>query len=201
MKLPPPKTDGSVSLEQAIQQRRTVRKFASEALRPAALSQLLWAAQGITGSRGYKRAAPSAGALYPMDVYVIVGRDGVDAAAAGVYRYEPLGHRISLLQENDVRVPAARAALSQMWMAGAPISLVITAEYGRATAKYGKRGVRYAMIEAGHIAQNVLLQAAALGLKAGIIGAFHDADLVRVLGIPRSHEPLLILPVGYAAAR
>jgi SagB-type dehydrogenase family enzyme len=85
-----------------------------------------------------------------------------------------------------------------MWMAQAPLNIVITAEYSRITVKYKERGIRYAMIEAGHIAQNLFLQAEALGLKAAIVGAFHDNELIEILKIPRSHEPLLIMPIGYA---
>ncbi len=199
MKLPQPKTEGTISVEQVVAQRRTVRAYSSQAIAQDQLSQLLWSAQGITGSSGYKRAAPSAGALYPMDVYAVVGRDGVARMEAGVYHYEPKGHRLTPITGQDLRNQVARASLSQMWMAQAPINLVISAEYSRATGKYGRRGVRYALIEAGHIGQNLFLQAEALGLKAGIVGAYHDEQLIEIMKIPRSHEPLLIMPIGYAA--
>ena len=198
MKLRPPETDGTVSVERAIKQRRTIRSFTPETLNLNQLSQLLWSAQGITESSGFKRAAPSAGALYPMDVYAVVGRSSVAQIEAGVYRYEPNGHRLSLVKEKDVRESVAKASLSQMWMAPAPLNIVITAEYSRITAKYKERGIRYAMIEAGHIAQNLFLQAEALGLKAAIVGAFHDNELIEILKIPRSNEPLLIMTIGYA---
>jgi SagB-type dehydrogenase family enzyme len=97
-----------------------------------------------------------------------------------------------------VKDRVAKASLSQMWMARAPLNLVITAEYSRISVKYRERGIRYAMIEAGHIAQNLFLQAEAMGLKAAIVGAFHDNELIEILKMPRSHEPLLILPTGYA---
>jgi len=199
MKLPPPRTTGTVSVEQAVHQRRTVRSFSAHPLALDALSQLLWAAQGITGSRGFKRAAPSAGALYPMDVFAVTGEAGIDSVGAGVYRYAPGDHALSLIARGDLRKALAEAALSQMWMARAPLNLVITAEYARARGKYGERSLRYAMIEAGHIGQNIFLQAEALGLKAGIVGAFHDRDLVRVMGTPPTHDPLLVMPVGYGA--
>lgn len=198
MILPPPKTEGTVSVERATRQRRTTRAYRSQILSLHQLTQLLWSAQGITEDRGFKRAAPSAGALYPMDVYAVVGRDSVQQIEAGVYHYEPAEHILSRITQGDVRDRVAGAALSQMWMARAPINLVITAEYNRVTAKYGKRGIRYALIEAGHIGQNLFLQAEALGLKAGIVGAFHDRELVEILKIPLSHEPLLIMPAGYA---
>jgi SagB-type dehydrogenase family enzyme len=104
-----------------------------------------------------------------------------------------------LITEGDLRKDVARSSLSQMWMAKAPINLVITSEYSWIKIKYGSRGERYAMIEAGHIGQNIFLQAEALGLRAGIVGAFHDKNVNRVMKINRSHEPLLIMPVGYEA--
>ena len=198
MKLPLPKKDGTVSVERAIKQRRTIRSYMPQILALHQVSQLLWAAQGITEDRGFKRAAPSAGALYPMDVYAVVGRDSVEQIEAGVYHYEPQRHSLSLVINQDLRGKLAGAALAQRWMARAPINFVITAEYSRVAVKYGNRGVRYAMIEAGHIGQNLFLQAEALGLKAGIVGAFHDDKVIEVMQIPRRHEPLLIMPVGYA---
>jgi SagB-type dehydrogenase family enzyme len=101
------------------------------------------------------------------------------------------------MADQDLRHALAKAALGQHWMTGAPLQLVITAEYSRVTVKYGRRGIRYAMIEAGHIAQNIFLQAEALGFKAAIVGAFNDSELSAVMGIPGSHEPLLIMPIGY----
>jgi len=197
MKLPQPRTQGRISLEGTIKKRRTVRSFTSEPLTLEQISQLFWAAQGITGNRGFKRAAPSAGALYPMDLYAVVGTGGVEGLTAGIYHYDPRDHGLSLAIGGDLRTAVAKAALSQMWVASPPLDLVITAEYNRIAVKYGSRGVRYAMIEAGHIGQNIFLQAEALGLGAGIVGAFDDEDLIRVMKIPRDHEPLLIMPVGY----
>lgn len=199
MNLPNPRLKGDVSVEAAIKHRRTIRSYLSKPLILEQLSQILWAAQGITEDRGYKRAAPSGGALYPIDIYAVVGDNGVAGLKAGIYHYEPHRHAVSLITEGDFRTDVARAALSQMWMAVAPLNLVITSEYSRITSKYGTRGERYAMIEAGHVGQNIFLQAEALGLRAGIVGAFHDNDVIRVMKISRSHAPLLILPVGYGA--
>jgi len=199
MQLPQPKIEGTVSVEQAIGQRRTVRAFSPQMLQLDQLSQLLWSAQGLTGGSGYKRSAPSAGALYPMDVYAVAGPGSVARIEAGVYRYDPQGHMLSRVAKRDARDEVARACLSQMWMAQAPVNLVVTAEYSRITGKYGNRGLRYAMIEAGHIGQNLFLQAEALGLKAGIVGAYHDERLIEIMNLPRTHEPLLIMPIGYAA--
>jgi SagB-type dehydrogenase family enzyme len=199
MNLPKPRLKGSVSVEEAIKHRRTVRSYRLKPLTLEQLSQIFWAAQGITEDRGYKRSAPSGGALYPMDIYAVVGDNCVEGLNAGIYHYDPRKHTALLIIEGDLRKDVARSSLSQMWMAEAPINLVITAEYSRITSKYGARGERYAMIEAGHIGQNIFLQAEALGLRAGIVGAFHDKNVNRVMKINRSHEPLLILPVGYEA--
>ena len=197
MNLPTPRMDGPMSVEQAISQRRTVRSYSSSPLDMNHLGQLLWAAYGITGPRGFKRAAPSAGALYPMDIYAAVGEGGVDGLEAGVYHYRPKGHALELVAEGDVRSAVARASLSQRWMARAPVCIVVTAEYRRMAVKYGNRAVRYATIEAGHIGQNLFLQAEALGLGAGIVGAFHDSDLISAMRIPPEHEPLVAMPVGF----
>ena len=197
MRLPDPKLDGDVSLERAVHQRRTIRSFNSKALTLKQLSQLLWSAQGITGAGGFKRAAPSAGALYPMDIYGVVGRDCIEKLDPGVYLYEPADHSISLVKKGDFRRDIAIASLGQMWMAHAPLSLVITAEYSRITVKYRQRGIRYAMIEAGHIGQNIFLQSEAMGLAAGIVGAFEDQEVKQVMGGKKTHEPLLVMPVGY----
>ncbi len=197
MKLPKPKTHGEVSLETAIKRRRTIRSFTSEPLSLEQCSQLFWAAQGITEDRGFKRAAPSGGALYPMDIYAVVGENCVKGLESGAYHYDPKGHAVSLVSKGDLRNKVAGAALSQTWMATAPLNILITAEYYRITRKYGKRGIRYAIIEAGHIGQNILLQSEAMGLGAGIVGAFNDEKVRRVVNIPPNYEPLLILPVGY----
>ena len=197
MRLPQPSIKGQDSLEEVIRRRRTIRSFRSTSMTQEQLSQLFWAAQGITEERGYKRAAPSGGALYPIDVYAVVGAGGVEGVQSAIYHYGADDHSVSLVAEGDLRQPLAKASLGQMWMAKAPVSLVITAEYRRITSKYGERGVRYAMIEAGHVAQNIFLQAEALGMGAGIVGAFHDHEVIQVMKIPLSHEPLLIMPVGY----
>ncbi len=197
MRLPDPQFEGDVSLESAIRTRRTVRAFDGRALSLDQLSQLLWSAQGITEKGGFKRAAPSAGALYPMDIFAVVGAGCVEGLDPGVYRYEPEGHSISPGKRGDARGDVANASLWQTWMAQAPLSLVITAEYSRIMGKYGHRGIRYAMIEAGHIGQNIFLQAQTMGLAAGIVGAFEDDKVIKVMGINETHEPLLIMPVGY----
>lgn len=197
MKLPLPEITGGIPLEHAIKNRRTIRSFSAKELSLQHLSGLLWAGQGITDAHGFKRAAPSAGALYPMDIYVVSGNKSVLNLEAGVYHYRPGPHEISGVTAGDFRSELAQAALFQTWIAAAPVNFVITAEYSRTTVKYGDRGIRYAMIEAGHIGQNIFLAAASLGIGAGIVGAFNDNRINQTLQIPRPHKPLLIMPAGY----
>jgi SagB-type dehydrogenase family enzyme len=192
-----PSFDGNVSVEKAIKERRTIRDFKELPLPLSHLSQLLWAAQGITDLKEGKRAVPSGGALYPLDIYVIVGQKGIEGLQTGVYHYLPEKHSILPILKGDRRKEIASASLSQMWMAKAPVVFVITAEYKRITGKYGERGIRYALIEVGHAGQNLFLQAEALGLGAGIVGAFYDKQVSKAMGAPPEHEPLLIMPVGY----
>jgi SagB-type dehydrogenase family enzyme len=199
--LPEQKTKGPLSLEETLSSRRTRRDFQAKPLRLEELAQLLWSAQGITGADGRLRAAPSGGALYPLDVYAVVGEASVQGLDAGVYRYLPSQHGLEQVASKDLRLDMAQACLRQTWMAGAPVSLVLTAEYGRIERKYGARGKRYALIEVGHAGQNVFLQAEALGLGAGIVGAFDDAGLANALHLPRQHEPLIVMPVGHTQER
>jgi len=191
--LPQPQLKGTVSLEETLQMRRSVRNYAPISLELKDISQLLWSAQGMTSEWG-GRTAPSAGALYPLEVYLVAG--DVDGLESGIYRYVPSGHKITSVKEGDVRKALSAAALNQSWVAEAPVSIVITAIYEKTTVKYGDRGVMYVHIEAGHVAQNVCLQAVALGLGAVPVGAFEDRKMKEVIGIKNSETPLYIIPVG-----
>lgn len=197
--LPAPSYKGTVSVEEALKFRRSQRSFKRRALTLKQLSQMLWAAYGVTAvSSGRQlKTAPSAGATYPIDIYAVVGEGGVESLAPGVYHYRPESHSVRPVSSGDVRTQVAAACLRQMWMAQAPLFVAITGEYARCSAKYGPRGVIYTHIEAGHVGQNVFLQAEAMGLKAGIVGAFEKEDVGKALGIPAAHEPLVIMPVGY----
>ncbi len=191
--LPPVESKGELSLEEAIQLRRSVREFGRRTLALEDVSQLLWAAQGITATGGF-RTAPSAGALYPLELYVVAG--SVEGLSAGVYRYQPENHELVHVASGDLRKPLASAALDQNWVRRAPAVLVIASVYERSMGKYGQRGRRYAHIEVGHAAQNVYLQAAARGLATVLVGAFDDEEVQDVLGLPPDHEPLGLMPVG-----
>ncbi len=190
--LPPPQTEGMLSLEQAVQRRRTVRAFAGKGLGLADLSQLLWAAQGVTCDEGL-RAAPSAGARYPLEVYAVVA--DVAGLLPGLYRYDCQRHDLTLLEEGDRRPDLAAASLDQDWVATAPVVLILTALPERTTEVYGRRGHRYIDMEAGHAAQNVCLQAVARGLGVGLVGAFGDNEIRALVG-RESEEPLYLLAIG-----
>ena len=199
--LPRPSYKGTFSVEEALKVRRTHRSFTSRPLTLKQFSQLLWGAYGVTSRKygSFLKTAPSAGGLYPLDIYGVVGKGGVETLAEGVYHYNPEDHTASLLMEGDLRPEVARQSLHQMWMAKAPLILVITGEYERSSIKYGPRGVTYTHIEAGCVGQNIFLQAEAIGLKAGIVGAFNNRDVVKTMGLPSSHDPLLIMPVGFSS--
>lgn len=189
--LPQPKLKGKVYLEEAIFKRRSQREFQRKDLSLEQIGQLLWAAQGITAKRGgfSFRAAPSAGALYPLELYALT-KDGL-------YHYLPEGHKLENLSDKDLRGDLADAALGQSSVASGALDIVICAVYERVTSKYGQRGVRYVHIEAGHAAQNIHLQAVALGLGSVAIGAFDDEAAKKSLSLPAACEPLYIIPIGY----
>lgn len=189
VRLPGPKIAGKMSVEEAIAKRRSVRSYSSKEITMEKISQLLWACQGITDREKDLRASPSAGGLYPLEVY-LVRRDGV-------YHYVPQVHKLERLSDKDVKRSLAEAAYGQRYIEEADIDIVICAVYERVVSKYGERGVRYTDMEAGHAAQNVFLQAAALGLDSVPVGAFGEAAVLMVLGLGRDVKPLYILPVGY----
>jgi len=191
--LPAARLDGAVSLEKSLAARRSERDFAPTAISLSGIAQLLWAAQGITASEG-RRTAPSAGALYPLRVYVVASR--VETLPPGTYRYDALSHRLIRLSAGPSTATLVRAALDQDWIAQAAAILVISGIEQRTTRKYGERGVRYVFMEAGHAAQNILLQSVALGLGATVVGAFDDNKVRSVLGLAHSERPLYLVPVG-----
>lgn len=191
--LPPPTLDGELTVEEALQRRRSVREFGGGRLGLQEPGQLLWAAQGLTDRSGY-RTAPSAGALYPLELYVVIG--DVESLRPGVYRYEPGQHALRMTQDGDRRRQLRTAALDQGYIGRAAAVLVISAVYTRTASKYGERASRYVHMESGHAAQNVYLQATARDLATVLVGAFQDRQVQEALGLPSDHEPLGLMPVG-----
>ncbi len=193
--LPKPRSTSGIAVEAAMSARRSIRDFADQAITLAELGQLLWAAQGVTDASG-GRTAPSAGATYPLKLYVATA--AVEGLTPGLYHYEPVQHDLRTITNGDKRRELASAALSQSWIAQAAAIIVIAADFQRTTVKYGQRGERYAHIEAGHAGENICLQAAALGLGSTVVGAFDDAAVKAVIGADEPGEPLCLLPIGRA---
>ncbi|AMM53060.1 SagB/ThcOx family dehydrogenase [Pyrococcus kukulkanii] len=192
IKLPEPRLTGEMSVEEAIAKRRSIRRYRNESLTLQELSQLLWAAQGITEPNRKFRAAPSAGATYPFEVYVVVGK--VKDLEPGIYHYDPFSHSIKLIKRGDFRRALQKAALNQAWVGSAAIDIVLVAYYERTTKYYGERGRMYVHMEAGHIGQNIYLQATALNLGTVAVGAFYEDQVAEILGV--DGVPLYIFPVG-----
>jgi SagB-type dehydrogenase family enzyme len=195
IKLPAPGPRGKLSIEEAISKRRSARRFRAQPLSLAQLSQLLWSAQGITGTGG-RRAAPSAGATYPLEVFVAIGEHGIESLAAGIYHYDVGNHSLSLHLKGDLRQKLADTALGQSFIANCPVGIVVCALHPRTAYRYGRRGERYVHMEVGHVGQNVALQAVALGLATVMVGAFEDEEVRKVLKLEEQIKPLYIIPVG-----
>lgn len=193
-----PKTEPSLSqpLEQLLAQRRSVRDYTGQPVALAEVACLLWAAQGITDPQGL-RTTPSAGALYPLDIYLTAG--AITGLMPGTYRYLPREDAVACVLEGDRRIALAAAALGQSWLADAALTLVFAVRYGRTTWKYGRRGIQYVHMEAGHAAQNVLLMAVAQNLGAAVVGAFDDEHVASVMGLAGEETPLCLVPVGHPA--
>jgi SagB-type dehydrogenase family enzyme len=196
VKLPPPVTKGTVSVEEALQGRRSTRQFAARPLEVAQVSQLLWAADGINRPEG-KRTAPAARAAYAIDLYLVAGERGVTGLAPGLYRYLAPEQALEVVAKGEFRAGVAKACNSQAWMATAPVLVAIAGDYARCAVKNGDKAPMYTHFEAGFVAQNLLLEAGALGLGAGIVGGFNDQVLAQALQLPKAAVPLMVLPVGY----
>lgn len=190
--LPEPNLKGSVSVEEALKERRSIREYSKEALELSEISQLLWAAQGITGN-GF-RAAPSAGATYPLETYIAIGN--ANKVMPALYKYNPEKHRLELVKEGDLRKELCIAAVGQEWVEKAGAVIIFTAFFERTTQSYGERGNNYVYMEAGHAAQNVYLQATALGLGTVVIGAFIDEEIKSLMQLSLDEKPLYLMPVG-----
>ena len=189
IKLPKPKEKGSASIEETLNQRRSVRDYKKGPLTLEEISQLLWAG---SGKNLYRRTAPSAGATYPLEIYLAAGE--VEGLEPGLYYFSYSKHHLEKRREQDIRPRLARAALGQSMVEEAPIDIIIAADSSRTTGHYGQRGIRYVHMEVGHVGQNISLQANALSLGTVMIGAFDDKQVKEILGI--KEEPLYIIPVG-----
>lgn len=194
IKLPEPRDDSETSIEEVLSKRRSIRAYKSEPLTLAEVSQLLWAAQGITSTARGFRTAPSGGALYPLEVYVVIGN--VNGVTKSVYKYKPHAHELVKVRDKDVRKELAAAALRQTCIGAGSIVIVFSAIYERTTRKYGDRGIRYVHIEIGHAAQNIFLQAVSLDLGTVTVGAFRDDKVKNILNMPNEEHPLYLMPVG-----
>ncbi|WP_440955901.1 SagB/ThcOx family dehydrogenase [Methanosarcina sp. Mfa9] len=194
IKLPEQGAAGRSSFEEILAKRRSIRSYSEKALSESDVARFLWAAQGISSKEGF-RTAPSAGALYPLEVHLVAGN--VAGIEPGVYRYISEEHSLIEDVSGDLRAKLAAAALSQPTIRNAPASLVISAVYPRITSKYMKRGIRYAVMEAGHVAENIYLLATELGIGTCAIGAFEDEEVRKALKLPANEDPLYIMPLGY----
>lgn len=192
MALPEPGFPGTTTLEQALQQRRSVREYAKQPLTLDQVAQLAWAAQGDNDPRGNGRTAPSAGATYPIELYV-VARD-VEGLNPGVYRYVSSSHQLEAVAAKDAHEGLASASAD--WVAQAPAVLVIAGVVERTATRYGNRAQRYVDLEAGAVMQNVALAAVALGLGTVVVGAFDDQDVANAVGLEAGERPLVLMPVG-----
>ena len=194
--LPAPQKKGAMSLEETVSRRSSIRDYRAEPLSLSQLSQLLWSAQGITHGGSF-RAAPSAGATYPLELFVVAGN--VEGLEAGVYRYNVPKHSLNLHLQGDLRRELTDySSFKQEFIARVPVDIVICAIYERTTDFYGQRGVRYVQMDTGHAAENIALQAIALGLDTVMVGAFDDDAVSKVLRLGNEFKPLYIIPVGKA---
>lgn len=191
IQLPSPRFERTVALEECIARRRSVRSFENRGLTVEEIGQILWATQGITDRRRRLRSAPSAGALYPLEIFVVLRE--------GTYHYNPYKHVLSRTVPGDMRGALQDAALDQESVGNAPAVFVIAAVFERTEVKYGERTARYVHMEAGHACQNLLLQATALGLGGVPVGAFRDVEVTRRLGLEKNVRPLYLAPVGHPA--
>jgi len=185
--LPKPELKGEKSIEKCIFERESVRSFEDKSIEIEKISQMLWSAQG---KRGYKRTVPSAGATYPLELYITLKRKGF-------FHYNLEKHILELITEEDLSRKLVRACWDQNFIAEAYLNIIICAKFSRTTQGYGQRGVRYVFIEVGHCAQNIHLEAVSLGLGSVPIGAFEDEKVKGVLNLPKNIEPLYIIPIGH----
>lgn len=200
IKLPKPAFTGKMSVESAMLKKKSVRHFSKDPLTLEQVSQLLWAANGalpvdaISGAT--VKTLPSAGGIYPLEIFLLTGSDTVKGLPAGIFQYYAISNSLVQISQGDGRLALAQAALSQLWIASAPAVVVIAASFNKMTAKYGNQGIKYVFMESGSSNQNLFLQAEALGLRIGTVGAFEEGSVSSAIKIPAGVTPLFIVPVG-----
>lgn len=194
IRLPEIRTHSSTSVEEAIGQRRSVRLYKNEPLVVTDVAQLLWACQGVTDKQRLLRATPSAGAIYPLEIYLVVG--DVKGLSSGIFKYNPPKHELSKILDGDQRIALSEAAFSQQWVHQAAAAIVICANYKNTEKKYNERAHQYVHMEVGAAAENVYLQATALGIGTVFVGAFDDDVVQKIIGAEKDEIPLCILPIG-----
>lgn len=187
--LPEPKIKGEVSLEETLLKRRSIRNFSDKELSKEIISQILWASYGISDKRSNFHTAPSAGAIFPIEIYAVISE--------GIFNYLPKEHKLILQKEGDLRKDLSKACYGQHFVEQASINVIIVGVYERITPHYGERGIQYTIQETGHIAQNIHLQAVALNLGSVPVGAFSEQEVSKVLSLKRGEKPLYVIPVGY----
>ncbi len=192
--LPKPLKESDFSVEEAIEKRRSVRSFKDESMTLQEVSQILWAAQGITEKERGLRSAPSAGATYPLEVYLVVRK--VDGLEPGVYYFSPEKHLLEQVVKGEKSLELKESALGQDFIKDASVNVVFTAIYERTKNRYGERGEMYVHMEAGHAAQNIYLQCQSLGLGAVVVGAFNEEEVREIIDAPADEVPLYIIPIG-----
>jgi len=191
--LPQPSFTSDISVEEALKNRRSIREYKDQPLSMHELAQLLWAAQGVTDEQGF-RTAPSAGGLYPLELYIV--SQNVAGLEQAIYKYHPKGHILDKVISTNKIEQIVSAAYDQEFISGAPAIIIMTGVAERTTKKYGERGERYVYIEAGHAAQNIYLQAYALGLGTVTVGGFDSEKLQSILNLSEGEEPIYIMPIG-----
>jgi len=197
IKLPLPQLKGNISVEEALSARRSRRVFTDLPLTIEQVSQLLWSAQGITEEIHGLRAAPSAAKIYPLEIYIVIGNDKVEDLKEGVYHYIPSQHSLQLILDGDHRSELSEACVDKNNIGNSPVILVITVELSRATNVFGEKGVYFACMEVGHVAENVYLQVEALGLGTSVYGGINSKLITEILNLPQEYTPLYVMPVGY----
>jgi SagB-type dehydrogenase family enzyme len=200
VKLPDPDLNGNMSVEQAIQNRRSVREYSNKSLSLKDISQLMWSAQGITDKQNNFRAAPSSGRTYPLELYLVVGKAGVEGVEEGIYRYNNTNHELEKLLSGDKRAELSKSANGQAAVASAPVDIVITGSYQRTMAKYGNNNlsIRFVHLEAGHAGENIYLEATARCLATVSIGSFNENTVKTLLNLPADENTIYIFPVGFS---